>query len=241
MDSGELPSFINKGIEYPTREFLAEIINRDFKSHDLGSLCQLMELHKNHSNQTDENSVNAIIEYLKYLDVLYPVPKDSNLDSLKKDEYIFTQVGMRYCQATALAEALVSKYHNLKDDEIDVIVLNFKEKTSFAIEVKLSDKQIKNQRKHLTNEKLCTEIEGKSGLPIVNRSVIYLGENGESEDGVLYINAEDFLKQSKEMTVALLSHPNITEFRQLETILNDRMAKEVPEKKPGKKKKPKSR
>lgn len=318
VDSGELPSFINKVIEYPTREFLADIINRDFKSHDLGSLCQLMKIHdiadpkaiktkemterirdflgirKHHSNLADEDSVNAITEYLQHLDVLYPIPKNSSLYENKKDEYIFTQVGMRYCQATKLAEALVSsnafmgymdkqkekildkldgdirggiledivfsqllrdfeaprrqdrqcmvsKYRSLKGNEMDVIVMNFKKDTSLALEVKLSDKQTESQRKHLVNEGFCEEIEGKTGLPIVNKAVIYLGENGETGDGVLYINAEDFLKRSKEMTVALLSHPHITEFRQLDIILNDDTVKEVPEKKTDKKKKSKSR
>ena len=45
VDSGELPSFINKVIEYDSREFVGSIINAAFKSHDLGSLADLLTKH----------------------------------------------------------------------------------------------------------------------------------------------------------------------------------------------------
>ncbi|MBQ9306205.1 AAA family ATPase [Butyrivibrio sp.] len=136
VESGDLPTFINKVIEYDSRLFLAKIINKEFCSHDLGSLLDLMtksgvadpdiiypqgasgaELRKemqerirfflNIKNSTllaDEYNVNAIIQYLKELDVLYEL---SRIDS-KIPEYIFTQPGMRYSQATDLARALVT-------------------------------------------------------------------------------------------------------------------------------------
>ena len=39
---GDLPSYINKVLEYNNRQFLASIINSDFKSHDIGSLADLL-------------------------------------------------------------------------------------------------------------------------------------------------------------------------------------------------------
>lgn len=294
----DLPSFISKVIEYHNRKFLADVINRDFESHDPGSLVELMSKAKNkfadpepgdtesmndririflglkeqHFSRTDEDSVNAIIEYLKKLDVLYQIPKIKSLDTVKENEYIFTQAGMRYCQATELAEALinseefegyterqqkqilqrlesdicggiledivfpqlarefeasrwqdrtheVTKYRNTANKEIGVLVLDYAKQTVFALEVKLSGEKSGDQRKYLLNKGLCAEIEEKAGMAIANKAIVYLGGNGESDDGVLYINAEHFLKQSKEIAQVLLSHPNIRAFDQLDALV----------------------
>lgn len=299
MAHNDLSSAIRKVIEYHNRKFLADIINADFKSHDLGSLIELMSkpgsglgnpeivdteamndrvriflgIKEHLYSQIDKNAVDAIIGYLKKLDVLYPIPKTGGLDAVKDEEYLFTQVGMRHCQAAALADALitseefegytkkqrelmiqkiesdingqiledivfyqaardlgcrrqpdrrheVSKYRNLEGREIDLLIMDFCSETVLAIEVKLSREKAAGQRKHLMDMEVCGDIEAKTGLEIANKAVVYLGENGESEDGVLYINAEDFLKRSKEMAQALLEHPQIESFRQLKDILD---------------------
>lgn len=107
LDShNELESFINKVVEYHNRTFLADVINKEFKSHDLGSLLQIMsqrtyefgnpafldtkELSEDirvalgikqvHFFSADENMVEIIIHYLKALDVLYEIPYDAWLD-----------------------------------------------------------------------------------------------------------------------------------------------------------------
>ena len=41
-DNGDLPDFINKVIEYNDRLFLSRIINKEFTSHGLGSLTDVM-------------------------------------------------------------------------------------------------------------------------------------------------------------------------------------------------------
>lgn len=143
-DRNELSSFINKIIEYHNRQFLARMINRDFKSHDLGSLVELMTKHsiadpspidtnemsdririflgikEQPFNMVDEECVDVIIQYLKDLDVLYEDPSSVRQ---KNHEYLFTQVGMRYWQATAFADALVTSdvfqgYNDLEKKQI---------------------------------------------------------------------------------------------------------------------------
>ncbi|MCM1166914.1 MAG: ATP-binding protein [Lachnospiraceae bacterium] len=293
VEHHDLPSFINKVIEYHNRRFLSEIINKDFISHDLHSLIDLMYKHQdrfsdpkpleteemndrvrialgikeNHFSKADESSVGAIVDYLKRMDVLYQIPKVKSLDMTKEDEYIFTQVGMRYCQATALSEALVdsgvfgefneaeqreilrtlksdikggiledivfyqlskdlllpgerndyavTKYRDTQNREIDVLVLDHEQKTVLALEVKLSEVKDEGQRKHLLNDEVCGEIEAKTGMKIANKAVVYLGKCGESDDGVLYINAEHLLRNSREMIQALLRNANLSKFSQL--------------------------
>lgn len=291
---GDLASFISKVIEYHNRRFVAEIINKDFKSHDLHSLADLMYKHperfddpaplesedvndrvrialgikENHFNPADENSVDAIINYLKRLDVLYEIPKIKSLDTTKDSEYIFTQVGMRYCQATALAETLVgsgvlgvynsvqqaeiiqklksdikggiledivfyqlsknfssvnendnsyavTKFRNAENKEIDVLILDYNNNAVLELEVKLSAEKTSGQRKHLLDNAVDDEIESKTGMRIANKAVVYMGRNGETDDGVLYINAEFLLKYSKSLVNNLLIRPNLTSFSEI--------------------------
>lgn len=134
IEHDDLASMVNKILEIHNHRFLAKIINDDFKSHDVGSLIQLMTKSKDrfaspefidteavknrireylgikekHFRQIDDASVNTIVEYLKKLDVLYQIPKVPCLDMVKDNEFIFTQVGMRYCQATRQAEVLLA-------------------------------------------------------------------------------------------------------------------------------------
>ena len=96
---GALPSYINKVLEYNNRQFLASIINSDFKSHDIGSLADLLTK----SGGADPECVQAIIHFLKEMDVLYELPGKSGEPS-----YLFTQPGMRYSQAKDEAEALLN-------------------------------------------------------------------------------------------------------------------------------------
>ena len=147
----ELPSFINKVVEYHNRTFLARVINDDFKSHDLGSLIDLMTKHniadttpleseelndririylgikENPFSHVDEECVDTIINYLKDLDVLYEIPRGHYS---KQKEYLFTQVGVRYWQCEALCNALMDSEEfsvNYNDVEKHSILQKIKE------------------------------------------------------------------------------------------------------------------
>jgi hypothetical protein len=125
IEHGDLESIINKVLEVSNRRFLARVINKDFKSHDLGSLVNLMTIRgigdagvldtdsvseririalrikEQHFDLVDDKVVTAIIKYLKVLDVLYEF-----LDFSGNTEYLFTQIGMRYCQLEGEIDAL---------------------------------------------------------------------------------------------------------------------------------------
>ena len=119
----ELPTYINRVIEYHNRHFVAEIMNQPFKSHDLGSARNLANrrglpiepLKDNEITEhlkrelslieplfkpADKAVMDEIKMYLEKLDVLYSIPET--------DEVIFTQPGMRYCQAEALCRSLLA-------------------------------------------------------------------------------------------------------------------------------------
>ena len=129
----ELQTAISKVLEYPTKEFLEEIINMDFKSNNLGSLVDLMNKHDiadrgeslnkedmhdriraflniraNPFYTVNENTVFNIIKLLVTIDVLYKIPSNSYLKRPDNDEYIFIQPGMKYGQALSIAQALIT-------------------------------------------------------------------------------------------------------------------------------------
>lgn len=101
-------------------------------------------------------------------------------------------------------DRIVTRYRDYEGKEIDILVLDRDIKSIAAIEVKHSDKQDKQQRKHLVNEAVCSQIERITGMKIVSRAVVYRGENGMTEDGVWYINADEFLCSCEQVLQALL-------------------------------------
>lgn len=107
---------------------------------------------------------------------------------------------------------------NNADAEIDVIVLDFEEEAMLAIEVKHSDGMVQGQTKHLSNEALCDEIADLTGLLFANKAVIYNGENSETQDGILYLNASNFLCNSQKMLNVLLREP-IKSYKELSELL----------------------
>ena len=234
------------------------------------AINKVLEYHSHNCNSIDidEQTINFITDYLVKLDVLYKIPKVLSLDSGNNDKhkvYLFTQVGMRYCQAVQQMKALSSKvdtmhleklesdirgqiledvvlYQLLKDNpagneliprreisryrseklqgaEIDIIVLDRDSNSVVAMEVKHSDKTVDGQRKQLVREDISDDIERITGRKIVNRVVLYRGENTHTKDGVLYINVNDFLINSQEILQALLDNPSLPSVSRLKQII----------------------
>ena len=129
----ELTTFLNKIIELHNRTFLAKTVNRRFKSHDIGSLKDLVA--KKSDNQrliieklkspelqqqimdvlkikeplvqtADARAVEAAKKWLETLDVIYRLPETASQETGQDEEVIFTQPGLRYCQVTAAMDLL---------------------------------------------------------------------------------------------------------------------------------------
>lgn len=119
-------------------QFLLSTLTKAFKSHDLGSAAELMRKQTDSAKRTrilDEIDRDAITgklmemlqirnqedaqigitqshiaeikEYLKALDLIVDCPRRNTVAD--SDEYVlFTQPGMRYCQAQALVHVLMN-------------------------------------------------------------------------------------------------------------------------------------
>ncbi|MCI8961057.1 MAG: AAA family ATPase [Lachnospiraceae bacterium] len=206
---------------------------------------------------THEHAVE-IRQYLKAMDLIVDCPSEVGEPGLRPEEHIlFTQPGMRYCQAQALVHSLMKDelFMTLESDhriviserileevrgrmmeeiilletakalgrnfsvfkfrfargEFDMVIYDKKQNACAVYEIKHSDQCIREQARHLMDdEKLCltTPRFGK----MVGRYVLYLGKNLDTEDGIAYRNAEQFLKNLPGVTLESgLEEPSVIE------------------------------
>ncbi len=102
----KLTACFNQIIELYNRQFMADIVNKNFKTHDIKKISlsfrqEIMDALQILENMSEKAYDRAIVEakgYLKALDVIYTIPMS--------DEVIFIQPGLRYSQCTAQIESL---------------------------------------------------------------------------------------------------------------------------------------
>lgn len=187
--------------------------------------------------------VEEIKEYLKALDLIYYTSVETNIPNAESEENIvFTQPGMRYCQAQALVHSLMKdplfneqdekvreyvcdrilsevKGRMLEDivlmettkklnpkqykvfklmtagGEFDMVIYDREKNVCGIYEIKHSDQADPNQYRHLADDEECAEATRRFGQ-IVSKTVLYRGDNFETENGIRYCNVEDYLKNT---------------------------------------------
>lgn len=137
-DAGELTSAINRVVEDMNHRFALEVLERDFKSHDLalsannlrrerseelnvldrvdvaevtGHLRELLEIRNREERSVALCEAHAvqIKEYLDLLDLTLDVPVRFLPDvSREENRTVITQPGLRYAQVEALIDSLLS-------------------------------------------------------------------------------------------------------------------------------------
>ncbi len=190
--------------------------------------------------QITQSHVILIKSYLEALDLIEKCPIETGeLDVEAEDRILFTQPGMRYCQAQALVHAVLEddEFKQLPDKEksyvterileevrgrmmedifllettkalgknykvfklqfrtgeFDMVIRDKNNNTCAIYEIKHSKEYVREQGRHLMDEKKLALTTPRYGS-LVGRFVLYLGENMDSEDGIAYRNAEEFLK-----------------------------------------------
>ena len=212
-------------------------------------LMKLLNI-RNKAEQTVEitpSQVARIKEYLKGLDLIVECPiRNAEMGLEKEERILFTQPGMRYCQAQALVYSLMQDetFGQLTEDEktfitdrileevrgrmledivlletmkalgrnydvfkyqfatgeYDMLIYGRNERGCAAYEIKHSDKCVSEQSRHLRNENMLSLTTPRFGT-LEGRYVLYLGENKDTEDGIAYRNAEQFLKVLPEISL----------------------------------------
>ena len=198
---------------------------------------------RNKENQTIEirpSHIEKIKQYLRKLDLIVESPIESVGKNAEKEEHIlFTQPGMRYCQAQALVHSLMKditfsqadtelkeyvtnrileevrgrmlediillettkalgkNYEVFKlkfeQGEFDMVVCDKKNLTCALYEIKHSRECVYEQARHLRDEEKLSVTDYRYGK-ITGRYVLYLGDDMDTEEGIAYRNAEQFLK-----------------------------------------------
>lgn len=212
-------------------------------------LMKLLNI-RNKAEQTVEitpSQVARIKEYLKGLDLIVECPiRNAEMGLEKEERILFTQPGMRYCQAQTLVYSLMQDetFIQLTEDEktfitdrileevrgrmledivlletmkalgrnydvfkyqfatgeYDMLIYGRNERGCAAYEIKHSDKCASDQSRHLRNENMLSLTTLRFGT-LEGRYVLYLGENTDTEDGIAYRNAEQFLKALPEISL----------------------------------------
>lgn len=195
-----------------------------------------------------QEHIEEIRQYLKSLDLIVYGSVESVEKGFRSDQYVmFTQPGMRYCQAQALVHSLMrdetfselyedqrrmiterileevrgrmleeiirletakaipsQKYKVFKLEfdggEFDMAIWSRETNTCALYEIKHSSECVRGQARHLLNKEACAGAAWRYG-EIVGRYVLYLGENLDTEDGIAYRNAAQFLKQLPGITL----------------------------------------
>lgn len=194
-----------------------------------------------------QSHLTQIKQYLKAMDLIVECPvRNAEMGLEKEERILFTQPGMRYCQAQALVYSLMQDetFGQLTEDEktfitdrileevrgrmledivmletmkalgrnydvfkyqfatgeYDMLIYGRNERGCAAYEIKHSDKCVSEQSRHLRNENMLSLTTPRFGT-LEGRYVLYLGENKDTEDGIAYRNAEQFLKALPEISL----------------------------------------
>jgi len=77
--------------------------------------------------------------------------------------------------------------------EFDMVMTNNEDLTCEIYEIKYSDKIVEDQTKNLIDKDKCDKTEFRYG-PIKKKTVLYRGESKNLENGIQYLNVEDYLR-----------------------------------------------
>ena len=108
-EAGELTNAINRIIQNMNHDFTVKVVTEQFKSRDLRSAAQLLRKERDVQEVVVTPAHLAEIrEYLTALDLIETVEVETATgDGEPIEHIIFTQPGMRYCQAQALVYLLM--------------------------------------------------------------------------------------------------------------------------------------
>ena len=239
-DYGEAASNLRRARSIDERTDILDRINKnDITSH----LMQILEIRNKNASSTilTEAHVSEIKAYLKVLDLIETSGVLSIFGGIPAKYTIFTQPGMRFCQAQALVYSLMqnseflsmaSEYEKtlvtnkildsvrgrMMEDivlletaktlskryrvfkltflvgEFDMVIYDTESNSCEIYEIKHSKERVPGQYRHINNPEKLAETERMYGK-ITKRAVIYRGDAYLEENGVEYINVENYLRQ----------------------------------------------
>ena len=210
LKNGLLPEMIREIIEEINREFV------HFALTNAGLPC--CNFAKTPWDEQQMRTKDELIRYLKELDFITELPVEyGHPKTDRARQFRFTQSAVQYCKAlctTAEADAVMEqmqkdrvlldtanalgkRYRVFKLEfargEFDMVIRDNETNSCAVYEIKHSSEIVSEQAKHLRDEEKLSLTADKYG-EIVGRFVLYRGKNEDTADGIVYRNAEDYLK-----------------------------------------------
>ena len=238
-DLGSTADILRRERNTEKRTDILEKIDKEAVTERLMNILDIRNREQQSIGITDVH-VAELKEYLKALDLIIDCPKEVAIsDGAPLESVLFTQPGMRYCQAQALVyvlaqgnifaelsewektmvtERILEEVRGRMMEEIvlletikaagknkrvfklifaagefDMVIYDSKENTCECYEVKHSTQIVDKQMRVLLDEESLMQTEKKYGT-ITRRCVLYRGETTTLENGIEYLNVENYLK-----------------------------------------------
>lgn len=147
----------------------------------------------------------AVIQSAEY-QKLYPETQKIVLDKIKQDSYghiLENVIKKDVIECPELTKMEIGHLDNVGNGEFDLYIINPDTHKAMVYEIKRSFIRADKQVQHLRNEEFCKEFEKLHKCTIIEKGVIYQGENYVLDDGILYHNAQDFLLNITQKTIGL--------------------------------------
>lgn len=196
-----------KGVKFGLKTEHIEEIKQYLKALDLIVDCPIVSGIPQISPQEHILFVQPRMRYCQAQALVHSLLKDDTfmqMDAWQREmvtERILEEVRGRMLEDIVLLEtykALGKQFEVFKmmfdKGEFDMVIYDSLNKRCAIYEIKHSKTFVKEQARHLMNPDMLARTTPRFGK-LVGRFVLYLGESMDSEEGIAYRNAEEFLKQ----------------------------------------------
>lgn len=193
---------------------LVNLIKKYLKDLDLIVNCPIESAETGLPPQEHMLFLQPGMRYCQAQALVHSLMKDDYFKTLEEEkrtlitERILEEVRGRMLEDIVLLEtarALPKQYKVFKlvfrVGEFDMVIYDKETNSCAAYEIKHSSQYVREQARHLMDQEKLALTSPRYGT-LAERYVLYLGEDMDTEDGIAYRNAEQFLKKLPEITLA---------------------------------------
>lgn len=193
---------------------LVNLIKKYLKDLDLIVNCPIESAETGLPPQEHMLFLQPGMRYCQAQALVHSLMKDDYFKTLEEEkrtfitERILEEVRGRMLEDIVMLEAtraLPKQYKVFKlvfrIGEFDMVIYDRENNSCAAYEIKHSSQYVREQARHLMDQEKLAMLTPRYGT-LAGRYVLYLGENMDTEDGIAYRNAEQFLKALPEITLA---------------------------------------
>lgn len=201
---------------------LVNLIKKYLKDLDLIVNCPIESSEAGLPSQEHMFFLQPGMRYCQAQALVHSLLKDDYFKTLEErkrtgiTERILEEVRGRMLEDIVLLEttrALPERYRVFKlafhIGEYDMVIYDKDTDTCAAYEIKHSREYVREQVRHLMDKEKLALVSPRYGT-LAGRYVLYLGEDMDTEDGIAYRNAEQFLKNLPNLRTSAAQRPTVS-------------------------------